>query len=180
MNKNITIGVIAVAILVAGVIAGVLGGDTQVIEKVIDKGSSSNIGALTGPDLPYPYFGVGGVREFKQSTSLQTATTTVCAIQSPAATSTLKFAGIRFSTSSTTASTIHLAKATTAYATTTALGQGSLAAGAQGVVLASTTPTTGVDDNVVFGPSEYFVVGMTGGAGTFSPVGTCQATFEAF
>jgi hypothetical protein len=136
------------------------------------------LGALSSPDLPYPYFSFGGVRSWAGRTdSLTAATTTVCAIQSPAATSTLRFGSIRFGVSSTSATTVYIAKATTPYATTTALGQCALAANAQGTCLASTTPTVNVDPAQVFAPNTYLVVGMTGGVGTFSPTGTCEATW---
>jgi hypothetical protein len=170
---------IGIAVVLAALVGSLTGGETTIVEKIL-PGSSNNVGALTGPDIPYPFFGVGGVREHKASITLKTATTTVCAIQSPVATSTLKFAGVRFATASTTASTVTLAKAATAYATTTSLGSAVIAANAQGTVLASTSPTTSLDDSVVFAPSQWFVVGMAGNIGTFSPTGTCQATWEAF
>lgn len=130
------------------------------------------LGAVSSPDIMSPYFSVGGVVEWKAHTiTLTQASTTVCAIQSPAATSTLSSANILFSVSSTTASTVTLAQSTTPYATTTSLGSITLAANARGQALASTT-------GVVFSPNTYFVVSMTGGIGTFSPTGVCQASWQ--
>lgn len=111
-------------------------------------------------------------------TSLNQATTTICAIQSPAATSTLLTAGISFTVSTTTTSIVTLAKATTAFATTTLLGSASLAANALGTITASSTPF-GLDSVNTFGPSTWFVVGMAGNSGTFSPTGVCQAVFQS-
>lgn len=137
-------------------------------------------GSVASPDIQSPYFSFGGVRFWGAHTeSLAAATTTVCALQSPVATSTLLSASIRFVVSSTTASTVTLAKATTAYATTTKLVEVALAAGAQGTVVASTTPSGGAtnDGTNVFSPNTYLVVGMAGGTGTFTPTGTCQAVW---
>lgn len=137
-------------------------------------------GAASSPDMPFQYlkWGAGfGIRLWPTANPLTVATTTVCAIQSPAATSTMLSGGVRMTTSSTTASTVTLAKATTAFATTTLIGsQVAVAANAQTMITASTT-----SDNIrIFGPSEWFVVGMQGGVGSFSPVGTCHATFEEY
>lgn len=168
INKIIT------AVLAVGVIVALwLGAQapTQTVQTV-----QSKLGALN-PDIISPYISFGGVQMYSaRSNDLVQATTTVCALQSPASTSTLQFGSVQFSVaSSTQASTITLAKATTAFATTTSLGKFVIAAGAQGTVIASTTPTLG--DSVIFSPNTYFVVGMQGGGGTFSPTGTCSANW---
>lgn len=119
----------------------------------------------------------GGVETIGNRTaSLTQATTTVCAIQSPAATSTLQSASILLTVSSTTASSVVLAKATTAFATTTNLNTEAVAANAQATIVASTSPTGGNKD-LIFSPSTWLVVGMSGGTGTFSPTGVCTATW---
>ncbi len=144
-----------------------------------DGSNGKTLGALTSPDLPYPYISVGGVR--KWSTKLETliqATTTVCAIQSPAATSTLRFGSIRFViASSTVATRATIAKATTPWATTTSLGAANIASNGAGTILATTTQVVPIDDVIVFAPSTYFVVGLQGGVGSFTPTGTCVAEF---
>lgn len=139
---------------------------------------SGSLGAVASPDIPSPYISWGGLRYWnRHTTSLTQATTTVCALQSPAATSTLSHASIRFTVGTTTNAGVVMAKAATAYATTTALGGTmTLLANEQGTVIASTTVQS------VFAPSTYLVVGMTdqtaeATAGTFSPSGVCQATF---
>lgn len=120
-----------------------------------------------------------GVNVCPNRVPMQTATTTVCAIKSPAATSTLVRASAQFRVSSSTASTITLAKAATFTATTTLLGQQYIiAAGAQATVVASSTTSNSGLQDFVFAPNQYFVVGMSGGIGTFSPSGFCNATFE--
>lgn len=121
-----------------------------------------------------------GVNVCPNRVKMNLATTTVCAIKSPAATSTLVRASASFSVSSTTASIVAMTKSATAFATTTLIGGGALAANAQGTFNATTTLTTetSLDGTRVFGPSQYLVVGMQGGVGTFSPTGWCNATFE--
>lgn len=161
MNKNIILTIAIATSLVLGFV-----GATK-------KSTEIQTGAVSSPYLQSQDFSYGGVLHFGAKTdSLTQATTTVCALQSPSATSTLLHASIRFSVSSTTASTVTLAKASTPYATTTSLGAVSLAANAQGIAVASTTGSH------IFSPNTYFVVGMAGnGANTYSPTGTCQATW---
>lgn len=161
-------------------VVGIASAVSLAIALSIGMLSPKVIGSVSSPDIQSPYFSVGGLQQWKASVSLTTATTTVCAIQSPAATSTLESAGVLFTTGSTTASTITLAKAATAFATTTSLGRHVLAANAAGQLQASTTQTVGLNDTTVFGPNQWFVIGMEGGIGTFSPVGQCHATWEAY
>lgn len=156
--------------VVVGIVLGalVLGGKT-VIQPT---------GGLSGPSIPSKYLEWNGVTVWHQrSASLNTSTTTVCALPSPAATSTLLSAGIRLDTSSTTASVVHIASAATAYATTTNLATADVSANAQAFITATTSLAS--NSNVI-GPNKYIVFGMQGGIGTFSPTGACSATFETF
>ena len=170
--KLIVVGLLGVAALIFGVSA------------VDNKPGPVSVitGALSGPDISSPYLKWGaahGVRVWSEGQGLKAATTTVCAIQSPAATSTLQSAGVKFDVSSTTASIITLAKATTAFATTTSIGTNyAIAANAQAFINASTSPSASAVE--VFAPNTWFVVGMAGGTGTFSPTGSCHATFEEY
>jgi hypothetical protein len=163
MQKNVYIaGLVAIVLAVGFALVG---------------GKGPSLGAVASPDLISPYFSFGGVRQWAAHTdSLKSATTTVCAIQSPAATSTLRFGSIKLLTSSTTATTVTLAKASTAFATTTDLGSYSVGANAQATLVASSSPTSG-NTALVFSPNTFFVVGMAGGVGTFSPAGTCEAVW---
>lgn len=171
--KNISLVVIAlVTVFASGVVA-----------SFVAQSSSTNtkptLGALAGPDIPSPYISFGDVRQFAARTSVLTAaTTTVCALQSPAATSTLIAGGINFSVSSTSASTVTIAKATTAYATTTLINSASVGANAQATILAASTTVSALEQtNRIFAPNTYLVVGMAGGVGTFSPSGNCEAVW---
>lgn len=155
-------------------------GVTKVVTQVVNEPKVS-LGAVSSPDVQSPYLTFGGLRRWAGKTdSLVQATTTVCAIQSPTSTSTLVEASVRLSVSSTTATTVTLAKASTPFATTSRLAFGSIAANSQGTIaVTGTTTGTGItsatDALTTFAPNTYFVVGIQGGIGTFSPTGICQA-----
>ncbi len=139
-------------------------------------------GALSGPDIPSPYLQWGGVQHWAGSTvNLVAGTSTPAAIQSPAATSTLQSVVCRFQPASTSAKVITIAKATTAFATTTKLGDCTLAAGAFGTCVGSSTSAVNLDGIGVFGPNQYIVIGMQGGQGNGAleaPVGACEAEWN--
>lgn len=140
-------------------------------------------GSLAGPDIPFPYLNWGGVNTTQASMTMNQGTTTPCAIQAPAATSTLRLASAAFAVSSSSATRITFAKAVTnPTATTTLISVGLLAAGVQGTVIASTTLGAAVDDATTFAPNTWLVVGVAGGdtgvnATGFVPVGVCKASW---
>lgn len=174
MKKNLTIAVLVGAVLAAGGFWV-----TQpTVQQIIDRGGD-NLGALAGPDIPSPYLKWGGVARYSGSIPFQTATNTVCAIQSPAATSTLQSVVLRFDVSSTTASAVEIAKASTRFATTTLLDlQYPIAANAQTYISASSTIAN--RPNWIFEPNYWVVVKMEGGAThVMSPEGICQASWES-
>lgn len=113
--------------------------------------------------------------------ALNTATTTVCAIQpSTTATTTLMDGKIRLDISSTTATTITIAKARTAFATTTLIYSTTTPANTQITALfASTTVSEQEHGNRTFAPGDWLVVGLSGGTGTFSPTGNCGGLWSA-
>lgn len=134
---------------------------------------TSTLGAVSGPDSFFPCESHDGVKRCFTKKALSTATTTVCSIKTTA-TSTLVSGGAMFTTSSSTASVVVLSKGALATASTTQIGTNfAIAANAQGTLFASTTA-------LVFSPGDWFNVTMSGGTGTFSPTGYCQATFETF
>ena len=117
--------------------------------------------------------------------ALNTATTTVCAIEAPNATSTLLFASLVETVSSSTAGTITFAynaatTATAPSATSSQIGPQALTgASLQFTLLASTTAAT-TTSPTVFPPSTWMVISQGGGLGTFSPTGFCTAQFLTF
>lgn len=169
--------------IITGVIALVFSGAFWLIAPGKVAQTVQQFGSLAGPDIPSPYLKWGGgiglvVRP--TGVALTTATTTPCAIQSPAATSTLEVAGIRLDVSSSTATTWTIARATTAFATTTQIGTNyTVAANTQAFINASTSPAAGAPE--VFPPNNWLVFSETGGitsgdSGTgFVPSGECSA-----
>ncbi len=149
------------------------------------KDAPAKLGSVAGPNSYFDFVANNDLQKFGKTVRMvgTAASTTVCAIKSPPATSTLAFAGVNFTTSSTTGSVVTLAKATTAFATTTVLNNLTLAANAQGAQIAtSSMATLGIVPSIIFAPNTYFVVGMQdttpeAGTGHFSPVGSCSAEF---
>lgn len=142
-------------------------------------GTSVKLGGVSGPDTYFTYVANNNLQKYGLTGGFISATTTPFAFKSPAATSTLTFGGCNFTTASTTGTVVTLGKATTAFATSTFLGSVSIAANAQGFVMATTSLSVGA---AVFSPSTFFVVGMQdttpeAGAGTFSPLGSCSVEF---
>lgn len=165
--------------LAAGVIALSLLMSTWVIfhRELVVKG---DLGASAGPfSVSSTNIDVGGVNIKGKGMALATGTSTVCAIQSPAATSTLLSAGVRFKLASTSAVLVDLAKGTTRFATTTRIGGAyTIVGSAQGTIIASTTGSV-VGDATIFAPSQWFVAKYSdnnSGVGNAS-TGFCYATF---
>lgn len=172
MNKLLVSG-LAGALLISTIFWVTLPSKTVKTVEVKDV-SSEALGALTGPDIPYQYISVGGVQMYSANVAFTTGTTTPCAIQSPAATSTLVMFGAQFDTSTTSATTVRFTKGTAMQATTTALsGQLALAANAKGEFVASSTP----EATFIIAPNNWVQVSLVGGSGTVSPVGSCVAQF---
>jgi hypothetical protein len=150
--------------------------------NVTTTGTIASTGDMTvGDDLivTSTEYTIGGIRYTEVRQEMASATTTVCALASPNATSTLVNATADFTVSSTTASRVTIAKATTPYATTTQIGQTiAISANAQDTILASTTAAQIGAEVAIFAPNAYTVVSMAGGVGTFSPTGTCTATYR--
>lgn len=174
MNKNI-LAVMVVLILVAsgGFYAAKM--TTHAPEPAKEQKS---FGALTGPDIPSPYFSYGDVRHWgARTTALVQASSTVCSLQSPAATSTMRMASLRFSLASTAAVSVELARSASPDATTTLIGtKFAVGASATPEIVASTTAST-ANDPIIFGPSQWFVVKVMGSgnnAGS-APTGVCEA-----
>ena len=185
-TKTIVVSVIASVLVVLGVVA-------FTPAKVINQ--ESQLGAVASPDIMSPYFSFGGVRQWAAHTdTLNTASTTICAMQSPAATSTLRLGSVRLTTGSTTAVVLEMAKSATYAASTTRISYGAVAAG-DGITLnsfvASTTSTgasgyayTANERDIVFAPNTYLTVkyggSLCGNGGTTCNtfVGNCSAVWQ--
>ena len=181
MNKNI--GVALVAVLIIATIGG------YYFPKVLPP-----FGAVSSPDIQSSYLSVDGLVHEYRRTVLTQATTTVCALKSPSATSTLVYGNMTMVNAATgTAYTMGFVKSPNTGTSTTAVsGAGttkfattSPAANALGTLNAFATSTlaaTAVDltlsvTDKIFDPNTYLVGYLQGGGGTFSSVGRCQAEF---
>lgn len=145
------------------------------VDRIVSEVKSKlNLGALVGPDIQSEFLGIDGVYSWYKTTPLTQATSTICAIKSPVATSTLVHGSVHINLN-TTASTAVIGKATTAFATTTKLAQAGVAAGGELNLVASTSPITNGAN--VFSPNTYMVVSLEG-SGAVSLTGSCIAEFR--
>ncbi len=151
----------------------------QVVKEVIKE-----IGAMPGNELPGPEFAVAGVKSFFVNQSMVTSTGTPCALKAPSASSTLVSASFDFQNASSTAVVLVMAKASTAYATTTQIGNTYLTTTAQTdlTLLASTTAADKAAQDDIFEPNYWLVLSMANSGGTGGPYastkGTCKAEFR--
>lgn len=142
-------------------------------------------GSVSSPDIMSPYFSVGGVRIWaSRLESLIQASTTVCAIQAPNATSTLMGASIRFEFATSSAVLIDFAKSNTPAATTTKIGSTNFLAGSTKTTLVASSTLTDFT-TTLFSPNQWLVVKMQNGIqadagqGTNNaPVGICNAMWR--
>ena len=85
----------------------------------VNEADEINLGAMASPIVPYDYMDFGGVRHEYRSMSTYSASTTICTLPSPSATSTLVFASLNFDLASTSAVTVRFDQAATRYGTST-------------------------------------------------------------
>lgn len=168
-------------LIIIGLFGVVVGGAAVLVTQPAPIVPAPQLGALAGPDIASPYLRWGDQVTFKAHVPLLTennATTTLCNILSPAATSTLTSASVQLDTSTTSAMQIEIAKSTAPDATTTLIGTMSkLAANSRETLVASTTPTGG--KLTIFAPNTWFVVKAgPSSAGSLGVAGSCNATFE--
>jgi hypothetical protein len=153
-----------------------------VIALLQDSSDEDSFGAASGPEMPFRYLSVGGMKTFyNYSGSLIQATSSViCTIQSPAGTSTLDKAGIQLKTGTSTVTSLSATKSTVPYTLGTVLASTTVASGAQKSmdVASSTLSQTAIDDRI-FSPNTYLVFSQLGG-GVLNQTGSCFASFTQF
>lgn len=133
-----------------------------------------------GADSSFPCETHNGTTRCSYRLGFNAASTTILAIKSPSASSTLTAgSGCYVSVSSTTASILTVAKATTAFATTTVIVNPIVvSANAETTFQVGTTTTNASAATGIFAPNTFLVIGMQGGTGTFSPSGGCNVSFD--
>jgi hypothetical protein len=170
MNKTSNLGIVVglICSILLSLVAIIAVNAPQPIPNTNTQPSYSG----TSPEISSPYLQVNGVTQWFTSQAAGNKTSsTICAVQSPAATSTVVAASIALNTGATDGAYIRAYKAATVSATTTFLF-GSVSAGAKNYMSATTTLS---DSNMVFAPSQFIVFDMNSG---YAPTGTCQAIFQ--
>lgn len=149
---------------------------SEVVKTIVEK----QVGAVSSPVLNSSYFSFGGVMQHAYRVKMNTATTTLCAVQSPAATSTLVYAGYQILVGTSTAANIDIAKGNTSAATTTLLVTGtSVGSGATKEMSWTTAGATAADD--IMAPSTWVLVKTaTPGLSGYTYNGTCSVVFQEF
>lgn len=178
MNKiTVLVGVIATVALVLSVVA-----TTEPARTIVER----QIGSVVGDTDSFECKTSNGMTTCSTRRPLATATTTPCAVRSPSATSTLVRSTTIITVGTSTATTWTVAKAATAFATTTPLSFNfTLSSGAQGTMgyfgtstAAGVTPI--VDQISTFAPNTWVTWGVAGvqPADTSLLKGFCSAQFQ--
>lgn len=172
-KKYIALSVVLSVLVSVGVYTLAPEKPVQIVEK-----NTPSVQGFAGPDLPSRYFSFGGVRQFAGFTQMQVATTSLCSMQSPAATSTIEFVSWSITTGTSTAAVIDIGTSTTAFATTTNLISGtSVGSGATGQAYWSSAGGSATDN--IMAPSTWVNVKTAGaGVGGYTFGGTCQVVFN--
>lgn len=167
MNSNIGLFVLSVVIAVTGYFNYTK--DAVVVTE-------SNLAGFAGPDMLSDYHNFNGFEKQFKTQGMAIATTSVCAIKAPSATSTLSGGVVRVSTS--TNYTITVAKSATPWSTTTAIMTKAVTEDGEVVYpMSSTTVNATSQADTVFSPGQWLVVSLTG-AETFRAPGACSAEFS--
>lgn len=171
--NNYTQLIVGAVIAIVGLVAGF---------SIANRGSTPTetpLSAVSSPDVSSPWLRWGGVTVYNAKQTMQTATTTLCAIQNPrTATSTIRSFVAQIQTGTSTAAAISLATSTLQYATSTSdelIADYSVASGGQ-----TTVSFTGTTNANIIGPNQWLLFRTAGaGLGGYTYGGHCQATFEA-
>lgn len=155
--------------------------------KEIAPEPEPSLGAVSGPDTYFPYTGENDVRRYASRMTFRQGTTTVCSFRSPAATSSLEYVTANINTSTSSITTVNVAKALNDNnSTSTLLFAGSLPANVYGgFFFASSTATNDsgqilADHITIFAPSTNLNVSLGGhvtGDSGFNFSGNCNAVF---
>lgn len=147
--QDIIISALALGLVALGVV--VVTGPEQTPQVI-----NQPLGAVN-PEFATKYIKVGGLtHEYRFDNTLETATSTLCSFVSPAATSSLAFAGARLNTATGTALSVFIATGRGANSTTTLLAGSQVASGAQ--YNAAATSTLGT----IIGPNQYINFNFAG------------------
>lgn len=152
VNKNTIItavGVIGVVIL-AFVLRPTIVVQPAPVQVVTQP--STSLGALAGPDIPWPYLGVGGQRDWRDGKAFTlNATSTLYSVEVPYATSTIPVGGVACLVKNSSGATqnFELGYGTNSNSTTTVLARAQVLNGDYAEIVATTTATALTDGVVI-------------------------------
>lgn len=182
MNKSNILSVVAIAgVLILGLVVWNMPAPTQgpagnpgTPGTPGTSATGKNLSAVASPDIQSPYVCWGGSCNWAGSMAMNPATTTICAFQSPAATSTLESILASITEGTTTATKVSIGFGTNSNSSSTVLvADRGLAANEKLFTFsASSTPLS---------PYTWVTVTQQGGAtgGTFTNTGTCAINFQS-
>ena len=186
MKKTILVSAVIAFVVALGV--AYFGTSKTIIREIVKE--VRQLGAVSGPDLYSSYWNVNGVQTHYGVVEMATATSSLCWIASPSATTTLVRFTAQITTGTSTAVMLHVVNSPTANAekvtaatSTTLLNEYSVAANVLGGInyIASSTALNSKD---VIGPSRFIVLAAKNGAeltdlgiGTVY-AGTCKAVLQ--
>lgn len=181
-NKNIIItvaGVIGVAIL-AFILRPTVVVQPAPVQVVTQGGGEQIVGSVASPDIASPYLSFGDVRQWAAGATLnQAATSTLCSIRSPYATTTLVSATLGITNKAGT-QTFNIGLSTnSSNSTTTLLAGDAVVASTWLSLVATTTLTNGtLTSNVVLPLSWINFKVASGTPGIMAYKGKCSAVFR--
>lgn len=171
MNSNLIVGIIAVSALIVGGI--------NLVKAPVAV--TPPVGAVAGPDSSFQTESHNGVTYDFYSSPLRPATTTLCSIKSPNASSTITSATMQITSGNTYSNDYQIGWGLAQGATTTNLARLTLAA-SNGAAVATTTLVNsfGGGNDGVIPPNSFIVtrVSTTTASATFAPLGACTVTFQ--
>lgn len=185
MDNTIKAGAVVV-LLVASVVLGISVSSLRHVTENVNTPPVNEVvheyGALVSPDIPYTYFCFGGVCQHAFSTeSLNSASSTLCSLQSPPATTTLVSASLHVDSGIPyTIEDVSISRGTLITASTTIIAfDDSWTASEKGFLVATSAPLY-LQDGVIT-PSSFINVKYsttTAVNANFAPAGKCSAVFR--
>jgi len=164
MNPNkVLVGGIVIAIVLS--VAAFFRSGPQGLQG--PRGEDGQYGAVPVLESPLE---VNGTREYRISVPMRTATTTLCSIRTPNATST-GWISARFVSAAIFSTSYEIGNGATAQATTTSLATFTIPASSNGYSVAGTSSVA------AYGPNTYLNVNLSTSSASsgFAPVGRCNS-----
>lgn len=160
--------------------------ETLSVDKVVSEVKEKlKFGSVSGPDIQSPYLSVDGVTTWYVKQPVRTATSTLCSIKTPAATSTIKHLSANLSTTASYATQYLWGMDTAANnATTTSLASIIGAGAGKAMVYQASSTVNDLFTGYYHGtvpPNVYLNLNLStstaGASATYAPAGNCVAVF---